>query len=268
MIVAVAGPATAPTSPRVDLKVLVATDPSAAVGMTTPTDAPTSAGQTAQPQTGRVGLADLALCDDHPIFVDALGWVLTRRGFTVKAVVNSIARIVDAIAAHRPDVCLLDCHFADGDGIDVIGSLISACPRTKVLVLTADRDPETRRRALEAGASGYLSKTSGVTSLIAAIARIMGGEIVADLPARPPPRHAHENAEVHRLAGYLTPREWECLELLVEGLGSQAIAHRLCLSPTTVRTHVQAVLTKLGVHSRLEAASVAVRHSLLDRPGA
>lgn len=234
--------------------------------MNTPIYPGTLDGQTAQLQIGRAGVPDIALCDDHPIFVDALVSVLTRRGFTVKAVVSSTARIVETVAAHRPDVCLLDRYFADGDGIDLIGPLIIACPRTKVLVLTADRDAETMRRALEAGASGYLSKTSGVTSLISAITRIMHGEIVANLPASLRSRRALEQAEVHRLAGYLTPREWECLELLVEGLGSQAIANRLGVSTTTVRTHVQAVLTKLGVHSRLEAASVAVRHSLLDRP--
>jgi DNA-binding CsgD family transcriptional regulator len=69
---------------------------------------------------------------------------------------------------------------------------------------------------------------------------------------------------MHRLAAYLTIRERECLRLLVEGLGTAQMAVRLGVSPATVRTHVQSLLTKLGVHSRLEAASLAVRHRLLE----
>lgn len=208
---------------------------------------------------------DLVLCDDHPIFVDALGSVLTRHGFTISAIVNSTAMIVETVVRHKPDICLIDRHFADGDGIDMVSRVVTASPRTKVLVLTADRDGETVRRALAAGASGYLCKTAGVASLLSAIARIARGDIVAEVPAVLLPRRAPESAEAYRLVGYLTPRERECLDLLVDGLGSQAIAQRLGVSVTTVRTYVQAVLTKLGVHSRLEAASWAVRHSVLDR---
>ena len=211
-------------------------------------------------------MPDVVLCDDHPIFVDALALVLGVRGFTVRAVVNRTAGIVDAVTGHRPDVCVIDRDFADGDGLDMIRPVLAASPSTRVLMLTADRDPQTAAAAMDAGASGFVGKTAGVSALVSTMTRIVHGETVIDVPpVRLPPAPSGPDADARRLAEYLTRRELECLALLVDGLGSQAIADRLGVSPATVRTYVQAVLTKLGVHSRLEAASFAVRHSLLGR---
>lgn len=210
-------------------------------------------------------MPDIVLCDDHPVFADALAVVLTGRGYAVRAVVHSTAGIVAAVRAHRPAACVIDRHFADGDGLDVVAPVVAASPATRVLLLTADRDPAVAGRALAAGASGYLCKTAGVAALVSAIGRIVRGEVVVDAP-EPPVQRTSEHAEALRLAAYLTARERECLALVVDGLGTGAMAERLGVSTTTVRTHVQAVLTKLGVHSRLEAASFAVRHSLLRRP--
>jgi DNA-binding NarL/FixJ family response regulator len=117
--------------------------------------------------------------------------------------------------------------------------------------------------ALDAGASGYLHKTRSLASLTAAIDGVLSDQVVVDLPGPPPERRAAHHLAAHRLAAHLTGREWECLELLVEGLDTTTMARRLGVSRTTIRTHVQALLTKLGVHSRLEAASFAVRNRLL-----
>lgn len=209
----------------------------------------------------------VVLCDDHPVFADALAVVLAGRGYSVRAVVHSTAEIVATVRAHRPAACVIDRHFGDGDGLDLVAPVVAASPGTRVLLLTADRDPAVARRALASGASGYLSKTAGVTSLVAAIGRIVRGEVVVDAAPEPPvPPRSSEHAEALRLAAYLTARERECLALVVDGLGTGAIAEHLGVSTTTVRTHVQSVLTKLGVHSRLEAASFAVRHSILRDP--
>ncbi|WP_214404312.1 response regulator [Pseudonocardia lacus] len=219
----------------------------------------------AAPATSTAGQADadVVLCDDHPVFTDALGALLGGHGFVVRAAVHRAGDVVGVVAAHRPLVCVVDRHFTDGDGLDVVPQVRAVSPATRVVLLTADRDPDTARRALAAGASGYLCKTAGVSALISTITRVAGGEVVAAVPAPRAPR-APEHVEAHRLAGYLTPRERDCLAMMVDGLGTAAIAARLGVSATTVRTYAQAVLTKLGVHSRLEAASFAVRHSLLD----
>jgi DNA-binding NarL/FixJ family response regulator len=209
---------------------------------------------------------DIVLCDDHPVFADALAVVLAGHGYRVRAVVHTAAEIVATVRAHRPAVCVIDRHFGDGDGLALVAPAVAASPGIRVLLLTADRDPAVARRALASGASGYLSKTAGITSLVSAIGRILRGEVVVEAAPEPPVHRSSEHVEALRLASYLTARERECLALVVDGLGTGAIAERLGVSTTTVRTHVQSVLTKLGVHSRLEAASFAVRHSILRHP--
>lgn len=188
-----------------------------------------------------------------------------QRGFTVGAVARSATETVAAVRRVKPDVCLVDRHFITGnDGIDAISEMIDASPRTRFLVLSADRDNEGVLRALAAGASGYLHKTRGISALAAAIDRVRSGEVVVDVPVPLAARRTVPPGDPRRLATYLTARERECLALLVQGMSTAAMVSVLGVSRTTVRTHVQALLTKLGVHSRLEAASFAVRYGLLD----
>jgi two-component system, NarL family, nitrate/nitrite response regulator NarL len=208
-------------------------------------------------------VSSLVIGDDHVVFLDALATVLAAHGHVI-TVAGTVGETVAAVTATQPDMCLVDRHFAGEDSIGAIATMIAASPDTKVLVLSADPDTDGIMAALSAGASGYLHKTRGVTALTAAIGRVLRGEVVVDVPragGRPRPP-AHDDAR--RLAAHLTDRERECLALLVEGLDTAAIARKLTVSRTTVRTHVQSVLTKLGVHSRLEAASFAVRYHLLE----
>ncbi len=207
-------------------------------------------------------MTDLVLCDDHAVFVEALGAVLGRHGYGVSAVVTEATAITSTVAHHRPAVVVLDRHLGAADGIDLVPDVLCASPASRVLLLTADVDLTTVQLAMDAGAFGVMSKTAGVQALVAAVARVAAGEIVADLPVLDA---AQARNDVQRLAAYLTPRERECLALLVEGCGSSAMAERLGVSMATARGYVQSVLTKLGVHSRLEAASVAVRFSLLPQ---
>jgi DNA-binding NarL/FixJ family response regulator len=129
-------------------------------------------------------------------------------------------------------------------------------------VLTAEGDTDAMRRAVRLGAAGYVDKTWGVRKLVQALQRVVNGAVVLDAPRATTARS--DISEAQRLAGHLTARERECLALLVEGLDTRAMTLRLGVSITTVRSHVQALLTKLGVHSRLEAATFAVRYDLVD----
>jgi two-component system, NarL family, nitrate/nitrite response regulator NarL len=205
----------------------------------------------------------LVIGDDHAVFLDALASVLAQHDFTT-TVTRTLADTVSAVAREQPDACVIDRHFARDDSVSAIATMLTASPRTKILVLSADPETEGVLAALRAGASGYLHKTRGVTALTAAIEKVLRGEVVVDVPrvARAPRPAGHDDAR--RLAAHLTGRELECLGLLVEGLDTAAIARKLAVSRATVRTHVQSVLTKLGVHSRLEAASFAVRHRLVE----
>jgi len=210
-----------------------------------------------------IAVASLVIGDDHALFLDALSAVLVQRGFTVK-VARTVANTIDCVQREQPAVCLIDRHFGGDDGIGAIAAIIATAPGTKVLVLSADPDTEGIRRALRAGASGYVHKTRGVSALTGAIERALSGEVVVDSPKGVVTRRSTRADDAHRLAAFLTHRERQCLALLVDGLDTAGIAEKLGLSRTTVRTHVQTLLTRLGVHSRLEAAAFAVRYGLLE----
>jgi two-component system, NarL family, nitrate/nitrite response regulator NarL len=205
----------------------------------------------------------LVIGDDHVVFLDALATVLARQGHAI-TIAGSVSETIAAVAREQPEMCLVDRHFAGEDSIESIGKIIAVSPGTKVLVLSADPDTDGIMAALSEGASGFLHKTRGVTALTAAISRVLRGEVVVDVPRRTSRPRPPGHDDARRLAAHLTERERECLGLLVEGLDTVAIARKLAVSRTTVRTHVQSVLSKLGVHSRLEAASFAVRYHLLE----
>jgi two-component system, NarL family, nitrate/nitrite response regulator NarL len=208
-------------------------------------------------------VATIVLGDDHVVFLDALATVLSQHGHVVCGVARSTTEMVTRVSAHQPDACLIDRNATANDHPQTIGRVLAACPSTSVLVLGANPGGEAAEQALDAGASGYLHQSRGVGALVSALDRVLNGEIVVDVPQAVPSR-APEPNQALCMAAHLTSRERECLMMLVEGLDTAAMVDRLGVSRTTVRTHLQAVLTKLGVHSRLEAASFAVRHRLPD----
>jgi two-component system, NarL family, nitrate/nitrite response regulator NarL len=209
-------------------------------------------------------VARLVLGDDHVVFLDALSTVLSQHGYVVSAVARNAPEMVALVRRDRPDACLIDRNAPLDDDAHTIAQVLAASQGTNVVVLGAAAGREAVGRALDAGASGYLHQSRGVGALISALERVLHGEVVVDVPQVSAPRRSAEPNQALRLAGHLTSRERECLMMLVEGLDTAAMVERLGVSRTTVRTHLQAVLTKLGVHSRLEAASFAVRHRLPD----
>jgi len=210
-----------------------------------------------------IPVARLVLGDDHVVFLDALSSVLVQHGYVTGAVARSPAEMIAAVRREQPDACLIDRHVALDSDVQTISRLREASERTSVIVLSANPATEAVGRAMDAGASGYVHQSRGIDALVSALERVLSGEIVIDVPDAPPRRTPEPNHAL-RLAAHLTGRERQCLLMLVEGLDTAAMVERLGVSRTTVRTHLQAVLTKLGVHSRLEAASFAVRHRLPD----
>ncbi|GAB3543857.1 two-component system nitrate/nitrite response regulator NarL [Actinopolyspora lacussalsi] len=216
-------------------------------------------------------MADLVLGDNHTVFVEALVTVLPQRGLNVLDTAHSITETVRSVRRNKPDVCVLERFFTDGDSLNRLDEITAAGgSRMRVLLLTADSDADGMRRAMREGAIGYVTKMCGLTALVEAVGKAAAGEPVTRLPRLPEGRstsvslpNSHDRASP-RMS--LTPREQDCLRLLVSGARTTTMAKQLGVSSTTVRTHVQALLGKLGVHSRLEAATLAVRHSLLEPP--
>ncbi|MGH3791271.1 MAG: response regulator [Pseudonocardiaceae bacterium] len=212
--------------------------------------------------SGRFDMTSIVLGDDHAVFVESLVSALVGAGFRVPAVARTLTGTIDAVRHHRPDVCLLAQRFADGNGITAINRVAVVSPATRILILTADGATDMMRQAIRLGAAGYVHKTWGIRKLVHALNRVVDGAVALDAPRATSVRS--DVSEARRLAAHLTTRERECLALLVEGLDTAAMTLRLGISTTTVRSHVQALLTKLGVHSRSAAATFAVRYNLVN----
>lgn len=144
-------------------------------------------------------------------------------------------------------------------------------PDTKVIVLTGSRRPDWAREAKRLGFHGFVTKDSGLSQVVRAIVAVAGGQAVPFQPTAAAAGavgagRSPEEKHWALLAKVLTDREREILAMLVEGADSREIASRVGIMPNTVRTHIQNVLTKLQVHSRLEAAALATRAGLLGLP--
>ena len=173
-------------------------------------------------------------------------------------------------AMRRPfDVALVDLGLPDMGGEEVGSRLLEIRRATVVVALTATDDELTIRRVMAAGFRGYLTKDLRISVLSQALRAALAGETVT-LPGgrRARPRPAAPDRFIELLSSSLTSREREVLQLLAQGYRGKDIAAGLGISVNTVRTHVQSILTKLQVHSRLEAAAFAVRHGLVDRASA
>jgi two-component system nitrate/nitrite response regulator NarL len=170
---------------------------------------------------------------------------------------------VSAALATHPDVILVDIGLPDQSGLVVGHRLLDELPEAKVIALSAVDDRRTIDEALRLGFHGYLTKETPVARFESAVRSVMDGQVIVP---RFGGRLSDADADASLLSGQLTAREIEVLGLLVAGASGSEMAARLGISANTVRTHVQSILTKLQVHSRLEAATFAVRHGLAQVP--
>jgi two-component system nitrate/nitrite response regulator NarL len=211
----------------------------------------------------------ILVIDDHALFRIGLSELLQRRGIDVMAAVSGsedcLARVIDT----RPDVVLLDMRMPGMSGLEVLARLRAAGHAMPVSMLTTSRDEKDLIASLQGGAQGYLLKDMEPDDLIAALERIVRGETVVTpeltgVLARAV-RGGQENSALQTEINDLTPREREILCLLAEGQSNKVIARNLGISDGTVKLHVKAILRKLKVHSRVEAAVLAVEQDLCRR---
>ncbi|MES2319380.1 MAG: response regulator [Pseudomonadota bacterium] len=209
------------------------------------------------------------LVDDHSLFRSGIRSLLQRH--TEFAVVGEAADGVEGIKRAKqlkPDVVLLDLHMPGMSGVETLHLMHQDCPDTAIIMLTVSEESDDLAEAMRAGAQGYLIKNIETDYLLRAIRRAAAGEtvvaealtgkLVAQLQA------AGQAAErpVSEL-DKLTPREKDILACLALGESNKLIARKLDLAESTVKIHVQNVLKKLKLSSRVQAAVFAVEHRLL-----
>jgi two-component system nitrate/nitrite response regulator NarL len=209
------------------------------------------------------------LADEQSLFREAVRAVLqSEADFDVVAEARDGLQAVTEAKRARPDVAILDAGLPNCDGIRATRLITEAVETCRVLVLGVGAEMGEMVEALEAGARGYLTKEIPLADLIEATRGLSRGEtlippgMLGPLLAHLIHRHRDEE-DARRKVMKLTRREREVLALLADGGDNDSIAQRLVISPDTARTHVQNVLGKLGVHSRLEAAAFALQTGVL-----
>ncbi|MEV0603819.1 response regulator transcription factor [Streptomyces sp. NPDC050315] len=211
-------------------------------------------------------MTKVLVVEDQRALADALELAITAQpDLECVGAVGSVEAALP-LAAAGTDTVLMDIHLPGADGIEGTAALRAAHPGIRVLILTADTDPAVLAAATAAGAAGFLSKSSGLSDILAAVRAPAGGPLLVEgaaLAAVLGPAGGGRNGPGETGPARLTAREREVLRLLGEGLSPRAIAERLVISRHTARGHVKNVLMKLGAHSQLEAVVAATRAGLL-----
>jgi two-component system nitrate/nitrite response regulator NarL len=209
---------------------------------------------------------NIILIDDHTLFREGLVGLLSRRDINVLAAVGTGHEGLRLATELEPDVILLDMRMPEMDGMDVLRQLRQRGFTNPVAMLTTSSDERDLVESLRSGAQGYLLKDMEPDQLVVALRDIVAGKTVVAPDLAPVLARVVQGESITPVQGSpfakLTPRENEILVLLAEGQSNKVIARNLGISDGTVKLHVKSILRKLGVHSRVEAAVIAVEHGL------
>ena len=206
------------------------------------------------------------LVDDHEVvrlglitLLEDLPWV------DVVAEAGTAGEAIGAVAREQPDVVVMDIRMPGESGIDACREITNRWPETHVIMLTSYAEDELIFQALQAGASGYVLKQVGNRPLIEALEAVRKGEALLDPSVtRRVIARVRETEQARQASAFkeLTPREMEILGEVAKGKTNAEIAEDLVLAEKTVRNHVSAILSKLNLNNRIEAATYAVRHDI------
>jgi DNA-binding NarL/FixJ family response regulator len=223
--------------------------------------APTSARSHALTSARR---ARVLLADDHRLVAEGLKGLLEAE-FELVAMVEDGRAMVAAARALRPDVVVADISMPELNGIDALVELRRADPQARVVFLTMHQDPVYARRALDAGAAGYVLKHSAPGELIAAIrAALAGRTFVTPLRARLVRSLRHGGGGERDPVAALPLRQREVLQLLAEGKSAKEIGSALAISARTVEFHKYQAMETLGVHTNAELIHFAIKQGLVQ----
>jgi two-component system NarL family response regulator len=208
------------------------------------------------------------IVDDAQLFTAGMSAALENAGFEVVGTAENALAGVQVAKEQQPDLVVLDVLMPGISGLEVVDKLLEAAPKTKVVLLTASESGEDLLRAIKAGSAGYITKTTPLPQLVAAMKDVVaGGAVVSPamgmkLFETVAQMLRHRDVVVGRKPA-LTGREIEVLQAVAQGRTSREIGEMLYISENTVKNHVRNILDKLGLHSRGEAVMYALREELI-----
>jgi DNA-binding NarL/FixJ family response regulator len=211
-----------------------------------------------------MAMARVLLADSQPLFNEALEALFSRDD--VHQVIGRCSSAEDAFAhvsSLRPDLVLVDAALGLEGSPNLVKRMLGACPQARVIVLGDDHDADLLLSAIRAGAAGVVGKTYGASTVLRVARAVLAGEgavprtMLLELARRMVARNRTPDSPLSRLSA----RERQVLALLSKGWDNARIGQDLFISQHTVRTHIQNILKKLGMHSKLEAATYAMQRS-------
>jgi len=200
------------------------------------------------------------IADDHPMFREALHWVVgeVASHYQVYEVPDLSQAMAVTIRQTDVEMIFLDLNMPDMNGLEGLMALRNAAPSTPIVVVSASEDADTIREAMVCGASGYIPKSLSKSEMVAAVHRVLDGEVFVPPQVGSEPRPSLDG-QLEDGISQLTNQQRVVLQLLVSGQSNKQIAYELGTVESTVKAHVSAILRKLKVHSRTQAVIKAAK---------
>jgi DNA-binding NarL/FixJ family response regulator len=215
----------------------------------------------------------ILIADDHELVRRGVREVLhSQQGWTVVAEAANGREALDKAIKLRPDVAVVDLGMPQLDGIEVTRLIRRQVPSTKVLVLTMHESDQMVKRALDAGANGYVLKSDLTECLVKAVKGVSAGNLfltskVSELVLEGLFKTSCLQQQLQPAGVRMTPREMQIIRLLVQGKANKEIAALLGITVRTVETHRSKIMLKLGLHSLVELVHYAIRIGIITEPG-
>ena len=197
----------------------------------------------------------ILIADDHPLFRGALKQAVGTIGCHCQIIEAGTFEDAKTVVSFNPDadVLLLDLAMPGVSGFSGLMSMRATHPNLPIIVVSATDDPTTVRRSIELGASGFISKSSGIDDIRTAVRAVLRGEIWTSSASSLEPENDQDVADLINRLKSLTPQQSRVLAMLAEGLLNKQIAYELNVSEATIKAHVSAILLKMKVDSRTQA---------------
>lgn len=209
----------------------------------------------------KTDIPSVIIVDDHELAREGLKLAIEQRGFNVIAAIETGEEAILAAKTHEPDLILMDIRLGDGmDGLAATEAIAKLDLKTRVMMLSLHDDPDYVRTALRAGAKGYVLKDASLETLCREAHTVLSGgtAVPSDLLTTLLMRSDKKDSDTPPI-DKLTEREYGVLELVGEGMTNKEIARKLGISPSTVKAHVERLLTKLDAADRTQAAVMMAR---------